>query len=65
VANAGEVWRDFTYIDDIVEGVVRLVERAPAPDPAWRAEAPDPATSAAPHRLYNIGNDHPQEVNRH
>jgi UDP-glucuronate 4-epimerase len=64
VANAGEVWRDFTYIDDIVEGVVRLVERAPTPDPAWRAEAPDPATSAAPHRLYNIGNDHPQEVNR-
>ncbi len=64
VANAGRVWRDFTYVDDIVEGIVRLVDRAPAPDLAWNAHNPDPATSAAPHRVYNIGNDHPEEVNR-
>jgi UDP-glucuronate 4-epimerase len=64
VANAGNVWRDFTYVDDIVEGIVRLVEHAPATNPHWNAEHPDPATSAAPHRLYNIGNDNPEEVNR-
>ena len=64
VANGGRVWRDFTYVDDIVEGVVRLVDRAPAADPAWNAQEPDPATSAAPHRVYNIGNDRPEEVNR-
>jgi UDP-glucuronate 4-epimerase len=63
VANAGKVWRDFTYVDDIVEGIVRLVERAPTADPNWNAENPDPATSAAPHRVYNIGNDNPEEVN--
>jgi UDP-glucuronate 4-epimerase len=63
VANAGKVWRDFTYVDDIVEGVLRLVEHAPASNPAWNAEYPDPATSAAPHRVYNIGNDNPEEVN--
>ena len=63
VAQAGRVWRDFTYVDDIVEGVVRLLDRPPAGDPAWNAHDPDPATSAAPHRVYNIGNDHPQEVN--
>src|SRR3712207_5124305 len=64
VAHAGRVWRDFTYVDDIVEGIVRLVGRAPLSNPAWNAEAPDPATSAAPHRVYNIGNDSPEEVNR-
>ncbi|MBB4038785.1 UDP-glucuronate 4-epimerase [Microvirga flocculans] len=64
VANAGKVWRDFTYVDDIVEGIVRLVDRAPAPDPAWDAQRPDPAISPAPHRVYNIGNDRPEEVNR-
>jgi UDP-glucuronate 4-epimerase len=64
VANAGKVWRDFTYVDDIVEGIVRLVYRAASPDPTWNAEHPDPATSAAPHRVYNIGNDNPEEVNR-
>ncbi|MBM6580637.1 GDP-mannose 4,6-dehydratase, partial [Microvirga sp. BT689] len=63
VAHAGHVWRDFTYVDDIVEGIVRLVDRAPLNDPAWNAENPDPATSFAPHRVYNIGNDHPEEVN--
>ena len=64
VANGGKVWRDFTFVDDIVEGIVRLVDRAPAPDPAWNALDPDPATSTAPHRVYNIGNDSPEEVNR-
>jgi UDP-glucuronate 4-epimerase len=64
VANAGRVWRDFTYVDDIVEGIVRLVDKAAHADPAWNAKAPDPATSDAPHRVYNIGNDSPEEVNR-
>jgi UDP-glucuronate 4-epimerase len=64
VANGGRVWRDFTYVDDIVEGIVRLVDRAPAADPAWNAAKPDPAISPAPHRIYNIGNDRPEEVNR-
>jgi UDP-glucuronate 4-epimerase len=63
VSNAGRVWRDFTYVDDIVEGIVRLVGQAPAPDPAWDALHPDPATSAAPYRIYNIGNDNPEELN--
>ena len=64
VANGGRVWRDFTYVDDIVEGIVRLVDRPPAADPAWNAAKPDPAISPAPHRVYNIGNDRPEEVNR-
>jgi UDP-glucuronate 4-epimerase len=64
VADGGRVWRDFTYIDDIVEGVVRVLDRPARPDPAWDAQNPDPATSAAPHRIYNIGNDHPEELNR-
>ena len=64
VANGGKVWRDFTYVDDVVEGVVRVLERAPTSDAAWNAESPDPATSAAPHRVYNIGNDRPEELNQ-
>ncbi|HEX2725153.1 MAG TPA: NAD-dependent epimerase [Beijerinckiaceae bacterium] len=64
VANGGKVWRDFTYIDDVVEGVVRVLERPPASDAAWDATCPDPATSAAPHRVYNIGNDRPEELNQ-
>jgi UDP-glucuronate 4-epimerase len=63
VANGGKVWRDFTYVDDIVEGIVRLVDRPARPDPAWSAQAPDPASSSAPHRVYNIGNDRPEELN--
>lgn len=63
VAHAGKVWRDFTYVDDIVEGIVRLAFHDATPDPSWNAEAPDPATSSAPYRLYNIGNDRPEEVN--
>ncbi len=57
VFNRGEHLRDFTYIDDVVEGVVRTLDRVAAPDPQWDAAHPDPATSSAPHRLYNIGNN--------
>lgn len=64
VANGGKVWRDFTYIDDIVEGVLRVADRPAAADPGWDPRAPDPATSDAPHRVYNIGNDRPEELNR-
>jgi UDP-glucuronate 4-epimerase len=64
VVHEGKVWRDFTYVDDIVEGIVRLVGRAASPDPTWDAKNPDPATSSAPHRVYNIGNDNPEELNR-
>jgi UDP-glucuronate 4-epimerase len=54
--------RDFTYVDDVVEAVVRLVPQPPAPNPAWSGEAPDPATSLAPWHVYNIGNSKPVEV---
>ena len=54
--------RDFTYVDDVAEAVVRLVDRPAAPDPAWSGAAPDPATSFAPWRIYNIGNHTPVEV---
>src|SRR5437762_8062963 len=57
VFNAGRMQRDFTYVDDVVEGVVRVLARPPAPDPGWQAEKPDPATSSAPYRVYNIGNN--------
>jgi UDP-glucuronate 4-epimerase len=60
--NNGRMRRDFTYIDDAVEAVVRLVRRPPAPNPAWPTDAPDPATSQAPWHVYNIGNSHPVEV---
>jgi UDP-glucuronate 4-epimerase len=63
VALGGRVWRDFTYVDDVVEGVVRVLDRPARPNPAWDPLNPDPATSAAPHRVYNIGNDRPEELN--
>ena len=59
VFNHGEMRRDFTYIDDIVEGVVRIAARVAKPDPAWDGDAPGAGTSAAPYRLYNIGNNRP------
>ncbi len=65
VFNYGRHRRDFTYIDDIVEGVIRVLDRPAAPNPDWDGDAPDPATSAAPYRLYNIGNQHPVELLRY
>jgi UDP-glucuronate 4-epimerase len=62
VFNRGQMRRDFTYIDDVVESIVRLVDRAPVPDPKWDANAPDPGSSAAPWRVYNIGNNNPTEL---
>ena len=59
VFNRGDMQRDFTYIDDIAEGVVRVLERAPVSDPSFDPRAPDPACSSAPYRLYNIGNNQP------
>ncbi len=59
VFNHGRHARDFTYIDDAVEGVVRTLDHVATPDPDWRPEAPDPATSSAPYRIYNIGNHSP------
>jgi len=58
----GRAKRDFTYIDDIIEGIVRLIPRPASPNSSWNSEAPDPATSAAPYRLYNIGNHSPIET---
>ena len=60
--NHGAMQRDFTYAGDVVEAVVRLIERAPVGDPSWSGERPDPATSPAPWRIYNIGNNRPVEV---
>jgi UDP-glucuronate 4-epimerase len=60
--NRGNMRRDFTYVDDVVEAVVRLVQRPPAPNPGWSTEAPDPASSSAPWRVYNIGNNMPVEL---
>ncbi|MDA8126669.1 MAG: NAD-dependent epimerase [Deltaproteobacteria bacterium] len=59
IFNEGQMKRDFTYIDDIVEGVTRVMARPPAPDAAWNGDCPDPATSFAPYRIYNIGNHQP------
>jgi UDP-glucuronate 4-epimerase len=60
--NHGQMRRDFTFIDDITEAVVRLVTRPPAPNPAWSGDKPDPATSRAPWHVYNIGNSQPVEL---
>jgi len=64
VFNNGLMQRDFTYIDDIVEGVARVMDKAPGPDAAWSGQAPDPATSFAPYRVYNIGNNRPVQLLR-
>jgi len=62
VFNHGRMRRDFTYIDDIVEGVLRVMDRIPQPDPQWSGERPDPGTSSGPYRVYNIGNNQPVEL---
>jgi len=62
VYNQGKMKRDFTYIDDIVEGVTRVVEKIPEPDTDWNSDEPDSATSYAPYRIYNIGNNNPIEL---
>ncbi len=62
--NNGNMRRDFTYVDDVTEAVVRLADRVPTPDPAWSGDAPDPGSSLAPWRIYNIGNNRTVEVSR-
>jgi UDP-glucuronate 4-epimerase len=62
VFNNGHHARDFTYIDDVIEGVLLTVDRIPVPNPAWNGIRPDPATSSAPYRIYNIGNHSPVEL---
>jgi UDP-glucuronate 4-epimerase len=64
VFNNGLMKRDFTYVDDIIEGVVRVMDHVPTPDPLWNAKNPDPASSSAPYRVYNIGNNQPVELGR-
>ncbi len=64
VFNGGKMQRDFTYIDDIVEGVVRVTDRVAEPNPDWSGQKPDPATSRAPFKVYNIGNNQPVELLR-
>jgi len=59
VYNNGEMWRDFTYIDDIVEGIRLVTDDIPEPDEHWNPEKPDPATSSAPYRIFNLGNNKP------
>jgi len=65
VYNRGEMLRDFTYVDDVVEGVVRVIDRPAQPDPAWSALAPKPSSSNAPYRIYNIGNSQPVKLMRY
>lgn len=65
VFNHGRMRRDFTYIDDIVEGVVAIIDQPPSGDPTWRGDAPNPARSYAPYRIYNIGNSKPVDLMRY
>lgn len=60
--NHGELWRDFTYIDDVVESIIRLIPEAPKPDAGWDAFNPSPASSRSPHRVLNIGNAQPVKL---
>ncbi len=62
VFNHGKMKRDFTYVDDIVEGIVRLIDNVPKSNPSWDGDEPDSATSYAPYKLYNIGNNNPVEL---
>ncbi len=63
--NNGDMVRDFTYVDDIVEGIVRIAAQPAQPDPAWDAKRPDPARSSAPWRVFNIGNSNPVPLLRY
>ncbi len=65
VFNHGKMMRDFTYVDDIIEGVFRLVEHIPQPNDLWDALEPDPSFSTAPYKLFNIGNNNPVELSRY
>ena len=65
VFNNGHHKRDFTFVEDIAEGVVRASERIAQPDPNWKSDAPDPSSSSAPFRLYNIGNNEPVQLMRY
>lgn len=65
VFNGGKMVRDFTYIDDIVEGVVRVIDQPAAANPAWDPGKPDPSSSSAPYRVFNIGNNRPEELMRY
>ena len=62
IFNYGKMKRDFTYIDDIVEGIVKVMAKIPEPNPEWNGEKPDPGSSYAPYRIYNIGNNNPVEL---
>jgi UDP-glucuronate 4-epimerase len=62
VFNQGQMRRDFTYIDDIIEGAVRVLDKIPQPNPEWSGYNPDPGTSSAPYKIYNIGNNNPVEL---
>ena len=64
VFNNGKMKRDFTYIDDIIEGVVRVMKKIPQPNPDWDRRNPDPGSSYAPYKLYNIGNNNPVELTK-
>lgn len=65
VFNYGKMRRDFTFVDDIVEGIVRVVQHTAQPNPEWSGAKPDPATSPSPYRLYNIGNNNVVELSRY
>jgi len=65
VFNNGNMERDFTYIDDIVEGVFRIVDHVPSPNNQWDGDNPDPATSYCPYRIYNIGNNNKEKLMRY
>ncbi|MFK8053124.1 MAG: NAD-dependent epimerase [Woeseiaceae bacterium] len=65
VFNYGKHRRDFTYVDDIVEGIIRTMDNVASPNPDWNSDAPDPGTSKAPYRIYNIGNNQPVELLRY
>ena len=62
VFNHGKMRRDFTYIDDIVEGVFRVAQHIPEPNPQWDGQKPDPSTSPTPYKIYNIGNNNSVEL---